>query len=237
MFTRKRLIFCTVLCVVLYSAAVTTTRASTFTIATTPPNVNISTFGYPNTATYGQTITAVAGTTQLNSFSFYIQTSGTITYRAYVMAWDGTKATGPILFQSLDQVTSGTGLNQYTYNTGGISLTPGSQYVLFASVSNNYFVGNSAGVMGARNNNPYSGGRFVYSNNGNNFGQLLSNNWDTFGDSYDLAFTAQLSSPNEVPEPTTMALFGTGLVGIAAQLRRRRKAQSNNGTNHEEKKR
>src|SRR6185436_6407605 len=25
------------------------------------------------------------------------------------------------------------------------------------------------------NNNPYSGGRFVYSNNGNNFGQLLSN--------------------------------------------------------------
>ena len=105
---------------------------------------------------------------------------------------------------------------------------------MFASVSNNYFVGNSAGVMGARNNNPYSGGRFVYLNNGNNFGQLVSNTWDTFGDSYDLAFTAQLSSPNEVPEPVTMALFGTGLVGIGAKLRRRRKAQSNNGTNHEE---
>src|SRR6185295_2173844 len=121
MSNRRHLVMMALVCAALFAFRDTTARASSFTITTNPPNINISTFGYPNTATYGQTITAVAGTTQLNSFSFYIQTSGTITYRAYVMAWDGAKATGPILFQSLDQVTSGTGLNQYSYNTGGVN--------------------------------------------------------------------------------------------------------------------
>ena len=54
----------------MYLGAATNGWASTFTINTGPPNTSISTFGYPNTATYGQTMTAVPVTTQLDSFSF-----------------------------------------------------------------------------------------------------------------------------------------------------------------------
>lgn len=222
MFTRPKFVFSALAVAVLYLASAAPAFSTAFTIDTTPPNTNIATFGYPNTATYGQTITAVAGTTQLDSFTFNIQTGGVITYRAYVMAWNGTNATGPILFQTGDQMATG---NQfYTYHTSGINLSAGSQYVLFVSVSNNYFVGNSSGVMAARHDNPYAGGAFVYSNNSGNFGLLSTTPWSSFT-SFDLAFVAQFSSPNgpaPVPEPAAIFLLGTGLTGLAGYARRRR---------------
>lgn len=47
-----------------------TTQASTFTISTGSADDELGRFGYPDTATYGQTITAVSVTTQLDSFTF-----------------------------------------------------------------------------------------------------------------------------------------------------------------------
>ena len=64
----------------------------------------ISSWGVPNTATYGQTITATATQTRLSSFTFQLnQTSGTAPqYQAFVYQWDATnqRITGPALFGS-----------------------------------------------------------------------------------------------------------------------------------------
>src|SRR5215510_2625010 len=102
---------------ILGAASTMVAFADSFTINTGPPNTSIAIWGYPNTATYGQTITPVGTATQLNSFTFYINPQSTpITYRAYVMAWNGTQATGPILFESGDQVVpAASGMNPYTY--------------------------------------------------------------------------------------------------------------------------
>ena len=84
---------------------VTASSSSAYTPINTYPAWNgtqyISSFGVPNTATYGQIVTAPPLETRLNSFSFWIGYPGaTITFRGEVYAWNGTMATGPALYES-----------------------------------------------------------------------------------------------------------------------------------------
>ena len=65
----------------------------------------ISSWGVPNTATYGQTITPTATQSRLSGFTFYLgQTGGSTVpqYQAFVYQWDAVnkKITGPALFSS-----------------------------------------------------------------------------------------------------------------------------------------
>ncbi|HEY2573346.1 MAG TPA: hypothetical protein VGH65_04725, partial [Verrucomicrobiaceae bacterium] len=63
----------------------------------------IGNFGEPSDATYGQTFTAPANARKLSSFAFYVddnQNPDRVDFQGFVMAWDGSKATGPVLFQS-----------------------------------------------------------------------------------------------------------------------------------------
>ena len=159
----------------------------------------ISSWGVPNTATYGQTITPTATQTRLSSFTFQLfQSSGTAPqYQAFVYQWDPTnqRITGSALFgSSVFTAPSGAAFTPVTINTGGVVLTPGQQYVLFLTTSTITGQANAAYRYGSVGNTAYTGGQFVFQNNGTNFNQLSTNNWSFIA--LDLAFQAMLSGTN-----------------------------------------
>lgn len=92
-------------------------------------NQVISTFGLPNSSTYGETFIAPSAES-LDSFTFFLKqtTPAPIQFEAYVYAWNGTNATGPILYQSDPQATTARNVVQeFDFTTGGITLTSGDQ--------------------------------------------------------------------------------------------------------------
>lgn len=180
-------------------------RASTIGIDTTPSwngSSSVSPFGYPGTghgrptATYGQTVTAPAGATDLTSFTFYMDqpSPGTpLVFRGEVYAWMNGQATGPALYESSPVSLTATGVFQpITFNTASIPVTPGTQYVLFATISRDYSAGATL-VWGAIGQDVYSGGNFVYLNNGNNTSAWTGQTWATQA-SNDLAFKASFTA-------------------------------------------
>jgi hypothetical protein len=160
-------------------------------------------FGYPNTATYGQLITAPADDTQLDSFTFFISMSGTVVVRGELYAWDGQKATGPNLFESAPRTISNTsGFEEVTFDTGGVQLVAGQQYVLFATISKDYAASDGSGAWEAVfSGDPYPGGNFVYMNNGSSFDQLFTEAWGQIPE-IDSAFKAVFST-SASDSPTT----------------------------------
>jgi hypothetical protein len=195
----------------------------------------ISGFGYGQpccTATYGQTVTVPATGTWLDSFTFYVQLPTNLLFRGEVYAWDPTtgnpadftsgNATGPALYESSAMHTTsysgGFGpFEAITFNTGGIHLTAGAQYVLFFTISKDYAANaptaGVAGFVGYIPTDAYSGGDFVFINNGGDASQWTTVPWThyaPFGIPIDdLAFKASFSSSAPAPScpPGTKANF------------------------------
>jgi hypothetical protein len=191
-------------------------------------NNAINSFGEPATATFGQTVTVPLLDTVLDSFSFRLNDSvnpDTVDFAAYVMAWNGTRATGPILYQSGMKTTTNNGglggFEEFTFSTGGLPVTAGAKYVLFLSASSFFDSSVGTATMQDSTTNPYSGGDFVADNNGSNLASLTAHAWSfNPGPGIDAAFTASFSAPGPIPEPTT-AIFGAGLIGVVGLARRR----------------
>lgn len=158
----------------------------------------ISSFGRPNTATYGQTITADSSSRRLTSFTFNVsrQSGADIPFQAYVYAWDSVnrRATGSALFESPVMTVTGTGYAAYKVSTGLLSLTPGHQYVLLFTTTNIPGASGSARYGSVGTNTQYAGGQFVFINNGSlGLGSLTSSTWAFIPQ--DLAFAATFGLP------------------------------------------
>ena len=155
-----------------------------------------SSFGEPSDATFGQTFTVPGGVDRLGSFAFYIDDGNNpdaVDFQAFIMAWDGLKATGPVLYQSGALTTTNNGgLDGFEriqiIIQGGLAVTAGAQYVAFFSASNLFDGQSGDSQMGALIPGTYDGGGFVHLNNGANFSALTTNNWEQDFFFLDLAF-------------------------------------------------
>lgn len=192
----------------------------------------IAPFGQAGTATYGQTFTATAALgSKIDSFSFYLQNvaSSNSAFVAYIAQWDGLKATGPMLYSSASNwiPTGQSGFTKFSFNTGGVSLTTGQQYVAFLSASGLGSNGNTSTSMGfVANPATYADGAFVFFNN-SNFSQLTTTNWDNFLGNYgDAAFEASFSDRTAaVSAPGSLSLFGFAALMLAGGIRLRQRQQ------------
>jgi hypothetical protein len=177
---------------------------------------SFGTFGYPNTATYGEVFQVPQTSTILNSFSFYTGgpiNSGQIITGAYIATWNGNQA-GTLVYSSPQYNYDNAGNEEVTFNTGGLAVNPNAEYVMFMSISQYY--GQSTGTTyfsGGDGNFDLKG--FVYNNNAGDFNALFNTAWSgpiNYGLAVDIEF-------NELPEPSTLLMFGTGLLGGIGVLR------------------
>lgn len=185
----------------------------------------VSPWGVPDTATYGETITPTSIQTNLKSFTFFLTptSGGPVQYQAYVYQWTGTAITGSALFaSSILTSPSGPGETAVTITTPGVRLTAGTKYVLFFTTSGVTNPTNGLANWRLANASAYTNGGFVYVNNGTNFSKLFSA-WDcsdacglltsfiaTFGPSFP-------NFPNFLSFATTGSQFGvaSGLANAA----------------------
>ena len=205
-------------------AGTTVSLSAQTVISTTGGGAPVGPFGKPTAQTFGQTITA-PGNSVLQSFTFYLSPAGSLVFKAYVFPWDpiAARATGSALFTSAPIIGPiGSGFIPVTVFVGsGIPLDPGSMYTLFFSSSGQSEIGEAAvlSTFDSPAANQYSGGAFVYINNGENTGAWTTQPWSTDrqGPGSDIRFQAVFVA---APEPSTFVLVAVGLMGICLVSRR-----------------
>jgi len=116
----------------------------------------ISSFGYPNTSTYGEAITTPAGATNLQIVSFWLNEATGFEYQLFIAPWDNNNylipggLAGAIYLSPIQTIASGGTLTQYTINGINATITPGTIYMFGLTIDNvyNYDAQFGAGSMG-----------------------------------------------------------------------------------------
>jgi autotransporter-associated beta strand protein len=157
---------------------------------------DVSAWGVPNTATYGQLVLAPTGATSLTDFTFHLEGAPAINYQAYVYQWDTVNlvTTGSALYQS-GVLTSPTGAgdNPVTITTSGTNVVAGQVYVMFfttSGVTQSVPPSTDSWLLGTGGQAGYD---FVYNNNSTNFSRLATDQWTDWGSPlyFNADFTGQ----------------------------------------------
>lgn len=173
-----------------------------------------------STQTYGEVFTDPDGVNNLSSFSVYMghpYYQGNILLGGYVATWTGSHA-GDLLYDSGQINYDNAGNERLTFTPSqNVPLTPGNQYVVFLSTSKWYEQSSGGTYVVAGSSDPHLNG-FAYYNNGGSFDSLFGSSWDATGLSPDWAVNLDF---DQAPEPASLTLLGTGIVGLAGFLRRK----------------
>ncbi|MBC8087250.1 MAG: PEP-CTERM sorting domain-containing protein [Phycisphaerae bacterium] len=204
------------------------------------PDNDSPTFGLGKgnaTTTFGQTFTTPTGFNFLQSFSFWLSDDaslgatnpGDLLFQAYVMQWDAANghATGPVLYTSAVQSGPSAFSQRYNFAATNTALNGSAQYVAFLSASeqlSNIPGTDASAVMETSLLGTYTGGQFVYTSNGANFGLLSTDPWEFTGfPEYQTHFEATFSNAavSVVPEPASLLLLVSGALMLFAIKRKR----------------
>ncbi len=212
------------------------THATTIDTSSNWIGGGVSGFGEGATGIFGQTFTVPENDTVLDSFTFWLAdfmispySSDFVDFSAYVMAWEHSDdytnmhAVGDVLWQSDQQSTTnnngqGSGWEEFTFQTGGIQLNFGEQYIIFLS-SLEFNDGEPGYAKMGLVPNVLDQNYFVAKQGGS----FTSTGWHSFSDGDDASVIISFSAPAPAPtpEPSTIILFGLGILGLAGVSRRK----------------
>lgn len=189
----------------------------------------------------GQSVTTPLGVNSLDSFTFWLNAhhstrlyNPAVTFRAYVMAWnaEAEHTVGPVLYESGPFAGPSSSMQRYDFLTGGVSVNPGSTYLVFLSLLGGPTMTSSTqyGVLMGYGYDEYAAGRWYATNNGPDANALNQSGWthDTALNcqACDAAFRVEYSNVAIVtPEPSTLSMAFAGLLSVVVLARRRRKSR------------
>jgi PEP-CTERM motif len=177
------------------------------------------TFGFPDTTSYGQVFTSPGGS--LQSWSFFNTDRNTDGAKFVVANWDGLRATGPALFETMVQskITTG-GYYEHKFSGINLALNTGKDYVAYLTVAG--VMNPSVGISFSSSKSSPLGGLWVFLNSKGVDPLSINDEWyqdKGFFFLQNLQYSADFN--NSVPEPASWALMIAGFALVGGAIRRR----------------